>query len=131
MLKLQKAVRSKRFDLIKHVLKQFARIREAGINGGVEESNSRSSPAPGVKSVSPAKPGDRQQEKQAGRGSPADSVSSDNYDQPEDLIKQSSQEQLHPMLSKTSRVKAMTSSQIIAEKTMKLNPVEEKNRLQR
>ena len=38
LLKLQKAVRSRKFDLIKHVLKQFARIREASQNGPDEQT---------------------------------------------------------------------------------------------
>lgn len=96
LAKLQKAVRSKKFDFIKHVMKQFERIREergaeggpagaAGASPGRAAYGTRAAGDPGLEPTSPSS-------KRGVVGTRSASSSSDNYEQPADFIKEPSRQ---------------------------------------
>jgi len=80
LAKLQKAVRSKKFDFIKHVMKQFERIREERVAEGGH---------PGA--AAPQEPMSALTKRRA-VGALSASSSSDNYEKPEDFPKDPSRQ---------------------------------------
>jgi len=96
LAKLQKAVRSKKFDFIKHVMKQFERIREergaeggppgaAGASPGRAAYGTRAAGDPGLEPMSDIDM--HALSKRRALGALSASSSSDNYEQPEDFTK--------------------------------------------
>jgi hypothetical protein len=103
LAKLQNAVRSKKFDFIKHVMKQFERIRDGGV--GEERGAAAEGGLPGAAAVAPGRAaygtraaGDPSQEhmsasaKRRAIDTRSASSSSDNYEQPEDFTKDPSKQ---------------------------------------